>query len=177
MARFDDTTKSRLDILVSRYPTAKAALLPALWVAQEVYGGWLPPEAMEEVADHLGLPAAEVAGVATFYTMYNKVPIGNHHVEICQNVSCMVLGADRLIAHAESALGISAGQTTSDGKFTLARVECLGACCNAPAVQIGGTYYENVTPEGLDRILAGLTDSPSEVCNPPQAAMPEQTRF
>ncbi|MFY7954107.1 MAG: NAD(P)H-dependent oxidoreductase subunit E, partial [Armatimonadaceae bacterium] len=82
MARFDDTTKSRLDILVSRYPTAKAALLPALWVAQEVYGGWLPPEAMEEVADHLGLPAAEVAGVATFYTMYNKSPIGNHHVEI-----------------------------------------------------------------------------------------------
>lgn len=151
--------------------------MPALWVAQEVYGGWLPPEAMEEVARHLGLPPAEVAGVATFYTMYNKTPIGRHHVEICQNVSCMVLGADDLIRHAETRLGISAGETTQDGRFTLSRVECLGACCNAPAVQVGGTYYEDVTPAGLDRILDTLSDAPSEVGSPPQAAMPEQTRF
>lgn len=173
MGRFTAETKARLDELVSRYPTKKAALLPALWVAQEVYGGWLPPEAMQEVAEHLELPPADVAGVATFYTMYNKAPIGRHHVEICHNVSCMVLGADDLIAHCERRLGIASGETTPDGRFTLDRVECLGACCNAPAVQIGGTYYENVTPAQLDLLIAQLKDAPSEVASPPQAKMPE----
>jgi len=175
--RFDDTVRARLDTLVARYPTARAALLPALWVAQEVYGGWLPPIAMREVAEHLGVPESDVAGVATFYTMYNKEPIGSHCIEICQNISCMVLGADELIAHAEHRLGVPAGETTSDGKFTLARVECLGACCHAPAVQVGGRYHENVTPEKLDRILEALRDAPSEVVSPPQAAMPEQGSF
>lgn len=175
--RFDARTKARLDVLVARYPTPRAALLPALWVAQEVYGGWLPPAAMLEVAEHLGIPEGDVAGVATFYTMYNKSPIGAHCIEICQNVSCMVVGADDLIAHAERRLGVSAGETTADGQFTLARVECLGACCHAPAVQIGGRYHENVTPDKLDAVIAELAQTPSEVVAPPQAAMPEQTSF
>jgi NADH-quinone oxidoreductase subunit E len=172
MTKFDETTRARLDALVARYPTRKAALLPALWVAQEVYGGWLPPDAMQEVADHLGLPPAEVAGVATFYTMYNKEPRGRHAIEICHNVSCMVLGAEELIEHCEHRLGIAAtGETTPDGTFTLARVECLGACCHAPAVQVGGTYYENVTAPQLDALLESLKDAPSEVENPPQAQL------
>lgn len=177
MGRFDETIKARLDVLVARYPNPRAALLPALWVAQEVYGGWLPPEAMDEVADHLGVPAAEVAGVATFYTMYNKQPIGNHHIEICQNVSCMVVGADALIAHAEKRLGVRAGQTAADGRFTLSRVECLGACCDAPAMQVGGRYHERVTVDGFDAIVEALDGAPSDVVSPPQAAMPEQTGF
>ncbi|MFM7322149.1 MAG: NADH-quinone oxidoreductase subunit NuoE [Armatimonadota bacterium] len=175
--RFDDAVRARLDTLVSRYPTPRAALLPALWVAQEVYGGWLPPAAMREVAEHLGVAESDVAGVATFYTMYNKEPIGTHCIEICQNISCMVLGADELIAHAEHRLGVAAGETTPDGKFTLARVECLGACCNAPALQVGGRYHENVTPDAFDRIVESLKDAPSEVVSPPQAAMPEQASF
>lgn len=173
MGKFTDETKARLDELISRYPSRRAALLPALWVAQEVYGGWLPPEAMAEVAEHLQVPAADVAGVATFYTMYNKEPRGKHAVEICQNVSCMVLGADELIHHCEKRLGIHAGETTADGTVTLARVECLGACCNAPAVQIGGTYYEDVTPEKMDAILEGLAATPSTVETPPQSRLPE----
>jgi len=177
MPRFTEETKARIDTLVARYPDPKAALLPALWVAQEAYEGWLPPEAMREVAEHLGVPESDVAGVATFYTMYNKAPIGSHCIEICQNVSCMLLGADALIAHAESRLGISAGETTADGKFTLARVECLGACCHAPAVQVGARYHENVTPDRLDQVISELDGAPSEVANPPQAAMPEQTAF
>lgn len=177
MAKFTDETKARLDELISRYPNRRAALLPALWVAQEVYGGWLPAEAMAEVAEHLQVPAADVAGVATFYTMYNKEPIGKHSVDICQNVSCMVLGAEELIAHCEKRLGIHAGETTPDGKVTLARVECLGACCNAPAVQIGGTYYEDVTPAKIDAILAALDNQPSQVENPPQARLPETRSF
>jgi NADH-quinone oxidoreductase subunit E len=174
MKKFDLSTKSRLDELISRYPTKKAALLPALWVAQEVYKGVLTPEAMAEVAEYLELPPAEVAGVATFYTMYNKEPRGKHAVEICHNVSCMILGAEELIAHCEHKLGVSAmGETTPDGLFTLARVECLGACCNAPAVQVGGKYYEDVTLIQMDALLEQLKAAPSEVEHPPQAAMPE----
>jgi NADH-quinone oxidoreductase subunit E len=177
MPRFTEETKARIDELVSRYPTKKAALLPALWVAQEVYEGVLTPDAMFEVAQHLELPPADVAGVATFYTMYNKEPLGRHNIEICHNVSCMVLGAEELIRHCEHKLGISAGETTQDGAFTLSRVECLGACCNAPAVQVGGTYYEDVTIPRMDALLEELKSAASEVVKPPQAAMPEQGKF
>jgi NADH-quinone oxidoreductase subunit E len=178
MGKFTAEDKARLDELVSRYPKKSAALLPCLWVAQEVYGGWLPPEAMHEVAEHLELPPAEVAGVATFYTMYNKEPVGRHRIEICHNVSCMVLGAEELIAHCENRLGIHAGETTPDGTFTLDRVECLGACCNAPAVQIGSKYYEDVTIPQMDALIEGLkTTEFSEVVKPPQSGMPEQGKF
>ena len=145
MSRFDEKAVSRLKELTSRYPNKAAALLPALWMAQDLYDGWLPEEAMHEVAKHLELAPAEVMGVATYYTMYNKEPVGRHRVEICHNVPCMVLGAEELIGHCEKRLGIPAGETTANGEFTLERVECLGACANAPAVQIGPKYYENVT--------------------------------
>ena len=177
MNRFTEETKTRLDELVSRYPTKRAALIPSLWVAQEVYGGWLPEEAMQEVADHLGVSRAEVEGVATYYTMFNKEPVGKHHIEVCHNISCMVLGADDLVHHCEKRLGIVAGQTTPDGQFTLSRVECLGACSNALAVQVGPKYYQNVTVETMDRLIDDLRRAPSEVASPAQAKMPEQTRF
>lgn len=177
MPRFDAAVKARLDELISRYPSRRAALLPSLWVAQEVYEGWLPEEAMQEVADHLGLSRADVEGVATFYTMYNKEPIGRHHIEICHNVSCMMFGADQLIEGCARKLGISKGETTPDGQFTVSGAECLGACCNAPAVQVGGTYYENVTPEKLEQIVESLRNTPGDVASPPQAQMPDQRKF
>src|SRR3712207_1611771 len=117
MARFNAETKARIDELVSRYPERKAALIPALWVAQDVYEGWLPEEAMQEVADHLRLSRAEVEGVASYYTMFHKEPVGRHHIEICHNISCMILGADELIHYCERRLGIAAGETTEDGMF------------------------------------------------------------
>lgn len=177
MAKFTDDTKRRLDALIARYPTSKAALLPALWVAQEVYGGWLPPEAMQEVADHLGVPASDVAGVATFYTMYNKRPVADHRIEICQNVACMVNGADELIGYCERKLGIHAGEMTADGTFSVERVECLGACCHAPALMVGSTYYENATEQTIDKLVAELGKMPSESVRPPQSQMPEQGEF
>lgn len=167
----------RMEELISRYPMKKAALLPALWVAQEVNGGWLSAEIMAEVANVLELPETEVQGVATFYTMYNKAPRGKHAIEICHNVPCMALGAEQLIQHGEKTLGIVAGETTSDGQFTLTRVECLGACCNAPVVQVGGTYYEDVTPAGLDKILEELQSAESEVERPPQGQISEMRKF
>ena len=177
MSTLPPQVKQRLDELISRYPVKKAALLPALWVMQEVYGGVLTTEAMRETAEYLGLPPAEVAGVATFYTMYVKEPIGKHHIEICQNVPCMALGAEELISHCEHRLGIHAGETTRDGLFTLARVECLGACCNAPAVQVGGTYFEDVTISRMDALIEQLKTAPSEVEKPPQGQISETLSF
>ena len=153
---FTAEARQTLDNIIKKYPAKKAALLPALWLAQEQYGGWLPPEAMQEVAGYLELPPAEVQGVATFYSMYNKEPIGKFHIEVCHNIACMVRGSDELIEHMEANLGICVGQTTHDGKFTLHSAECLGACANAPCLMIGDKYYENVTPQMADEIIEEL---------------------
>jgi len=177
MSVFSEETIARLDELISRYPTKKAALLPALWVAQDVGGGVLNPDAMEAVASHLELPPAEVQGVATFYTMYNKVPRGKFAIEICHNVPCMAFCAEELIAHCEHSLGISAGETTPDGHITLARVECLGACCNAPAVQIGSKYYENVSAEHIDALIVQIKSLPDNPDHTPQGLISETASF
>jgi NADH-quinone oxidoreductase subunit E len=177
MPRFTDETKARINEIAGRYPDKRAALLPALWVAQDVYDGWLPEEAMQEVADHLQMSRAEVEGVASYYTMYNKEPVGRHHLEICHNISCMLLGADDLIHHCEHRLGIEVGETTPDGVFTLSPAECLGACANAPAVQVGPKYYENVTAEEMDRLIERLRTAPSEVADPAQARIAELEKF
>ena len=177
MSHFSAETIARLDELISRYPTKKAALLPALWVAQEVGGGLLTEAAMAAVAQHLDLPPAEVQGVATFYTMYNKAPRGKFAIEICHNVPCMAFGAEELIAHCERQLGVAAGETTPDGQITLARVECLGACCNAPAVQIGAAYYEDVTPVQIDALIARLRAMPENPDHTPQGKISETATF
>jgi NADH-quinone oxidoreductase subunit E len=153
---FSEEAKKTLEKIIAKYPTKKAALLPALWLAQEEYGGWLPPEAMREVAGYLDLPPAEVEGVATFYTMYNKQPIGKFHIEVCHNIVCMVRGADDLIDHIGHKLGIGTGETTTDRKFTLNTAECLGACANAPCMMIGENYYEDVTTAQADKLIDEL---------------------
>lgn len=153
---FTEEAKEQLDNLLKKYPTKKAALLPALWLAQEQYDGWLPPEAMREVAGYLDLSAAEVEGVATFYTMYNKEKIGKFHIEICHNIACMVRAGDALIEHITSTLGVREGETTEDGMFTVSGCECLGACSNAPCMMIGDKYYEDVTFEKADKLIEEL---------------------
>src|SRR5579875_2211814 len=150
-----EEAKKKIDAILKKYPTKKAALLPALYVLQEEQG-WVPREGMKDIADYLGLPPADVEGVATFYTMYNKTPVGKYHVEVCHNIVCMVVGADELIDHIGQKLGIEQGETTPDRKFTLNAAECLGACANAPCMQIGETYYEDLTFEKTDRILDEL---------------------
>ena len=153
---FTEEAKQKLDAIIKKYPTKKAALLPALWLAQEEHDGWVPREAMKEIADILELAPADVEGVATFYTMYNKAPIGKYHLEVCHNIVCMVVGADKLIDHIGDKLGIEKGETTSDRRFTLSGAECLGACANAPCMMVGDTYYEDLTPESADRIIDEL---------------------
>lgn len=151
-----ETAKQKIDTVLTKYPTKKAALLPALWIAQEENGGWVPRQAMKDIAEYLGLPAADVEGVATFYTMYNKAPIGKYHVEVCHNIVCMAVGADALIDHLGEKLGVGKGETTSDKQFTLNGAECLGACANAPCMMVGDVYYEDLTFEKADAIIDDL---------------------
>lgn len=154
-----EESKKKIDALITRYPTKKAALLPSLYVAQNQNDGWLPREAMKDVAEYLDLSPAYVEGVATFYTMYNKAPVGKHHIEVCHNIVCMVLGADELIEYIGKKLNIEKGETTPDGKFTLSGAECLGACANGPCMMIGDKYYEDLTREKVDKILEELAKS------------------
>ena len=150
--------QSKTDILKIRdeYPDAQSALLPALRLAQQDYGGWLPQDAFDEVAALMDLPAIEVAAVASFYTMLNRRPVGQHLIQVCTNISCSLLGAEHLLDCVARKLGVAVGETTPDGKFTLLEVECLGSCGTAPTMQVDDTYYENLTEEKVDSILAGL---------------------
>jgi NADH-quinone oxidoreductase subunit E len=129
--------------------------MPALTVAQKE-NGWLSPDVMEEVAAFLGLPPAEVAAVASFYTMYQLKPTGKYLIQVCTNISCSLLGAEHLVEHLSERLGIAEGETTRDGKFTLITVQCLGSCGTAPVMQINDTYYENLTEAKIDEILKEL---------------------
>jgi NADH-quinone oxidoreductase subunit E len=150
--------ESKANILKMRdeYPDPQSALLPALCLAQQDFGGWLPEAAFDEVAAVMDLPATEVVSVATFYSMLNKKPVGRHLVQVCTNISCSLLGAEHLVEYIGRKLGIAVGETTGDGKFTLLEVECLGSCGTAPMMQVDDRYYENLTEAKIDQILADL---------------------
>jgi NADH-quinone oxidoreductase E subunit len=151
--------KSKTEILKIRdeVPDPRSALLPALCLAQQDYGGWLPEAAFDEVAAVMGLAATQVAAVASFYTMLNRKPVGRHLVQVCTNISCSLLGADHLVEFIGRKLGIGLGETTPDGRVTLLEVECLGSCGTAPMMQVDDTYFENLTEEKIVQILANLT--------------------
>jgi NADH-quinone oxidoreductase E subunit len=151
-----EQSKSRIQRIRDEYPDAKSALLPALYLAQQDYGGWLPSEAFEAVAEAMGLPPTYVASTASFYTMLNRKPVGRHVIQVCTNISCSLLGAEHLVAYIGRKLGIAPGETTEDGKFTLLEVECLGSCGTAPMMQVDDEYYENLTERRIDQILADL---------------------
>jgi NADH-quinone oxidoreductase E subunit len=140
----------------ARYPDSRSALMPALYVAQEEYGGWLPREALVEVAEVMGLTPADVESVASFYSMYNKHPVGKYLIEVCTNIACSLLGAQPLAEHIEKRLGIPPGEITGDGLFTFKRVECMAACGGAPSIQVNGLYHENMTPEHFDQLIDDL---------------------
>jgi NADH-quinone oxidoreductase E subunit len=141
--------------LEPRYPIKVALLLPALHEAQKEYG-WLPGEVMAEIAQYIGIHPAQVAEVASFYTMYNLNPVGKYHLKICTNVACLLRGADRLVEHTERRLGVRCGETTQDKMFSLNEEECLGACGTAPAMMLNDDYHENLDEKKLDQILGGL---------------------
>ena len=148
--------RQQLDTLLTRYPTKMAALLPALWMVQEDRG-WVSEAAMTEVAQLLELTPAYVKGVVTFYTMYHQHPVGRHFVQICTTSPCLCTGADKVVdAFLEHTGCGELGLTSSDGKYTVIEVECLGACGFATPVQINADVIESVTPDMVPAILRGL---------------------
>ena len=152
---FSEETRAKHDRLLTRYPNREAAILPTLYLAQREFGH-LSDEAILYVADLLGFTPARIYGVATFYTMYNKKPVGKYHLQVCRNLSCSLMGAEHLIEHVARKIGVKPGETTADGRFTLSTVECLGSCGTAPVMQVNDDYYENLTEESIDAILEGL---------------------
>lgn len=156
--KFSDATLARAQEIISRYPEGKqkSALIPLLHLAQVEFDGWLSPEAMEYVASLLNIQAIEAFEVASFYSMFNLKPVGRCLIEVCQTSSCWLMGAEDVVRHIESKLGIRVGQTTLDGQFTLKTVECLGACGYAPMMQVGDTFHEFLTLEKVDGLLEGF---------------------
>ena len=134
-------------------------MLPALWIAQREYGGFLPPEALQEVADRLERPYVEVEAVASFYTMYNFRKRGRHHLEVCTCLTCGVVGAYDVVHRLETLLGIHVGETTADGEFTLSEVECLDWCGAGTVVQVGDRYFGNVSGENVENLISELRGS------------------
>lgn len=152
---FSSEKLNKVNEIISRYPQGKqkSALLPVLHIAQNEFDGWLDVPVMDYVATLLSIEPIEVYEVASFYSMYNLKPVGKHLFEVCQTGPCMLNGSDDIIEYIKEKLNIKAGETTTDGMFTLKTVECLGACGYAPMMQYGKTYREHLTKEKVDAII------------------------
>jgi NADH-quinone oxidoreductase subunit E len=151
--------REEIDAWVAKFPPdrQRSAVIAALHAAQHENGGYLTVELMDAVASYLGLPPIQVYEVAEFYSMFETKPVGRHSVSICTNISCMLRGADDLVAHVEAKLGIKTGQSTEDGRIYLKQEEeCLAACCGAPMMMVDHRYYENLSTEQVDEILDAL---------------------
>ncbi|MBI5470805.1 MAG: NADH-quinone oxidoreductase subunit NuoE [Ignavibacteriae bacterium] len=150
-----ESSLQKIEELKTRYQNPQAVVLAALWMWQDEHG-WVSNEGMEYVARLLGISTHHVYGVVTFYTMFNKEPVGTHKLEVCTNVSCMLKNSDKILKHIEDRLQIKVGETTPDKRFTLVEAECLGACGYAPMLQCGDEYYENLDEAKVDRLLDDL---------------------
>jgi NADH-quinone oxidoreductase subunit E len=145
-----------IEAIAATYPDRRSAIMPALRIAQEEHGGWLPPEAFRDVAEALDLTPAYCQAVASFYDMYHLAPVGRHLVEVCTNVSCALAGAQQVLEGLESELGCAAGETTEDGEVTLRTVECLGGCGWATVVAVDNRYRLHVKPGDAAAIVEEL---------------------
>jgi NADH-quinone oxidoreductase subunit E len=151
--------REELDHWIAKFPPGRerSAVLAGLRAAQHENGGFLTVELMDAVAAYLNLPPIQVYEVASFYSMFETKPCGRHHVSVCTNISCMLCGADDIVAHVERKLGIRVGESTPDGRIFLKKEEeCLAACVGAPMMMVDHVYHENLTPDKVDRILDEL---------------------
>jgi NADH-quinone oxidoreductase subunit E len=151
-------SRSDIDRWVAKYPADRksSAVMAALRIAQDQNGGYLTNDLIEAVAEYLEMEPIAAYEVATFYSMYERDPVGRHKICVCTNISCMLCGSDEVVAHLEKRLGIKLGETTEDGRFTLKEVECLGACVDAPMFEVAKTYHGKLTAEKIDKILDEL---------------------
>ena len=155
---FDDENLAKAQAIIKKYPEGKqkSAILPLLDLAQRQMHGWLPKVAIEYVAKFLNLPFIRAYEVATFYTMFNLQPVGKYHIQVCTTTPCWLRGSDQIVTACKKKLGIDLNETTNDGKFSLIEVECLGACVNAPVVQINDDYFEDLTEEKVIDLIDKL---------------------
>lgn len=155
---FDEKESAQIETWKSQYPTVDGAIMRVLWLAQEKFG-FLPPEVIRLAAKATGIPYAKAYGVATFYTQYFKKKKGRHVLDVCTCFSCQLCGGFDILHYLEEKLGITSGETTSDGEFTIQQVECLGACDGAPMLQVtNGRYVMQLTPEKIDALLDALRE-------------------
>jgi NADH-quinone oxidoreductase subunit E len=155
MARFTAENEELAREIMSRYPIVKSATIPLCHLAQE-QDGYLTEDAMQHIAELLGLTAAEVLGTASFYEMFKREPVGKYLINVCTSISCFLNGGDELLEHAEERLGVKVGGTTEDGRFTIEGYECIAACTEAPCLQVNYRYFHKVTHEQFDRIIEDL---------------------
>jgi NADH-quinone oxidoreductase subunit E len=155
MARLNAQNVELAREIIARYPRSRSALIPLLHVAQE-QDGWVTEEAMEHIGELLGLTAAEVLGTCSFYEMFKREPVGKYLINVCAGISCMLMGSDELLHHAEETLGVKPGATTDDGLFTLAEVECIAACDGAPCLAVNYRYKVDVSNVAFDGLIDDL---------------------
>jgi len=155
--RLPDAARAEIDALRPRYPTAEAVLIPALHIAQRLWGGWLPDEAIEAVAHELGLAPAKVYGVVSFYDLFHQKPVGRHRIRVCDNLSCQLRGAGEILETLHRELGVGEDEVTPDGRCSYVHFECLGSCDTAPMMMVDDDYHENLTPQKVRRIVKELT--------------------
>jgi NADH-quinone oxidoreductase subunit E len=153
IAVFSPEVEAEMDAHLAKYPVKRSAILPLMFIVQRERGGYLDPPGVAYLADRLGVRITDIWEVATFYSMINTEPVGKYHIQICKTLSCKIMGAGRISEQCTKKLGIKAGETTADGKFSISEVECLGSCGTAPMFQIGFDYHENLTAEKVDQIL------------------------
>lgn len=151
-----ETLRAEFSELVSHYPERQAALIPALHRCQEELGGWLTPEILEACAEFFGLEPVEVFGVASFYPMFHLRPVGKHMVGVCHNIACELRGAEDILREACRVTGARPGGVSPDGRFSVTRLECQGACTAAPMLVLDGRFHENLDPAGVARVLGGV---------------------
>ena len=156
---FNADIRLQIDKWVLKFPAdqAQSAVIPALHILQDNHDGWLSKDLMDKLATYLGMPSISVYEVATFYTMYELEPVGKNKISVCTNISCMLRGSEEIVEHLKQRLGVSFGETTDDGLVTLKEVECLGACCGAPMLQLNRDYHEHLTLEKIDKLVDGLS--------------------
>jgi NADH-quinone oxidoreductase subunit E len=150
----------QVEQIVGRYPNKQAACIPVLHLCQVQNGGWISEDVIGYVASLLELSAAHVMGVVTFYSLFNRRPVGKHQVWVCRTLSCALRGSEELLRHCQERLDIHPGETTADGRVTLHTAECLASCGSAPAIQVDDEYHENLDIPAVDRILDRLLAEP-----------------
>ena len=158
VASFSAEIEAEVDSHIAKYPPERkrSAILPIMFIVQRERG-WIDPAGVNYIAKKLDLEISDVWEVGTFYSMINMRPVGKHHIQICKTLSCKIMGEPKITEHVCKRLGIHAGETTPDGKFTISMVECLGSCGTAPMFQVGFDYYENLTIEKVDELLDKLS--------------------